>query len=196
MSEDFGVGDGAGDGRAVFVDQDGGRAHDVAAGSGGVSGNDGMAGGAGESFVLEGALDRHALREIAGEQGNRIVAALAMAGELDALLVDERVDVLEIPGRAEAVGVNRFPPLGVGGLVAVAAVLGGGEAGGREELAVVRHGIRRQEGRVFAEGVVVAVGDVVVERGEGAGDLDGGGVSGGVVGPVGVGVRGRRRSRR
>ncbi len=36
VGEDLGVGDSAGDGRAVFVDEDGRDAHDVAAGAGGV----------------------------------------------------------------------------------------------------------------------------------------------------------------
>ena len=90
VGEDLGVGDGAGDGRAGFIDEDGGDAHDVAAGSGGVSGDDGVAGGAGDAFLLEGALFGHALRQVAGEQGDRVVAAFAMAGVLDALLVDEQ----------------------------------------------------------------------------------------------------------
>src|SRR5580692_1327050 len=103
MSEDVGVGDGACDGRPVWVDEDRGRAHDVAAGSSGVSGDDGVAGRAGDALVLKGALFGHALREVSGEKGDGVVAAFAMAGELYTLLVDEHVDVLEIPGLAEAV---------------------------------------------------------------------------------------------
>ena len=39
VRQNLGVGDGASDGRAVFIDQDGRGSHDVAAGSGGVSGD-------------------------------------------------------------------------------------------------------------------------------------------------------------
>ena len=72
-------------GCALFVDEDGGDAHDVAAGAGGVRGLDGVAGGAGDAFILEGALLGHALREIAGEERDGIVAAFAVARVLDAL---------------------------------------------------------------------------------------------------------------
>ena len=170
VSEDFGVGDGAGDGLIVFVDQDGGRAHDVAAGADGGDLLDGVAGGAGDAFVLKGALFGHALGEIAGEQGDGVVAALAMAGVLNAFFVDEGVDVFEVPEGAEAVGVGGLTPLSVGLLVAVAAVGRGGEGFGAEELAVIAGGVGGQEGRGFAEGVVVAGGDRVMEGGGGAGD--------------------------
>ena len=61
VAEDIGVGNGAGDWRAFFVDKDRGDAHDVTAGAGGVSGLDGVADGAGDAFILEGALLGHAL---------------------------------------------------------------------------------------------------------------------------------------
>jgi hypothetical protein len=173
VGEDFGVGDGAGDGRAGFIDQNGGDAHDVAAGAGWVGGDDGVAGGAGDAFLLKGALFGHALGEVAGEQGDGIVAALAVAGELDALFVDEGVDVFEVPGGAEAVGVDGLAPLVVGLLMAVAAVLGCVEAFGADELAGGGGGVGGQERGVFAEGVVVVGGDGIVERGGGAGDGDG-----------------------
>ena len=115
--------------------------HDIAAGAGGVGGLDGVAGGAGDALVLKGAFFRHALRQVAGEQGDGVVAALAMAGELHAFLVDEGVDVLQIPGRAEAVGMRGLAPLAVGLLVAMAAVLGGVEAARIKELAVGGGGI-------------------------------------------------------
>ncbi len=62
------------------------------------------------------------------KQRDGVVAALAVARVLHALLIDEHVDVLQIPGRAEAVGVNGLAPLVIGLLVAVAAVLGRVEA--------------------------------------------------------------------
>ena len=103
MSQDVGVGDRAGDGRTVFIDEDGGSSHDIAAGASGVGGEDGVAGGAGDALVFKGALLRHSLGQIAGEQGDGVVAAFTVTRELHALFVDEHVDVLEIPGLAEAV---------------------------------------------------------------------------------------------
>ncbi len=49
---------------------------------------------------------------------------------------------------------------------------------GIDELAVGGRGVGGEEGDVFAEGVVVAGGDGVVELGGGAGDVDVGGVGG------------------
>src|SRR5215472_5402486 len=155
VGEDFSVCDGAGDGSALVIDQDGGVAHDVAAGSGCVSGLHGVAGGTGDAFVLKGARFGHALGEVAGEKRDGVVATLAVARELHALLVNERVDVLEVPRGAEGVGVHGLAPLVVGGLVAVAAVFGSGEDLGAEELAVVRHGVRGQEGGFLSKRVVV-----------------------------------------
>ena len=172
VGEDFGVGDRASDGCAFFVDEDRGGSHDIAAGAGRVCGLDGVAGGAGDAFILEGAFLRHALREVAGEERDGVVAAFAMARELHALLIDEHVDVLEVPGSAEAIGVNGLTPLVVGLLVAVAAVFGRVEASRVEELAVGGHGVRGKKGGFFAEGVVVAEGYGVVELGGGAGDMN------------------------
>src|ERR1035441_9775885 len=101
-----------------------------------------------------------------------------MAGVLNALLVDEHVDVLEVPGRAEAVGVSRLPPLAIGFLVAVAAVLGGIEALGVEELPVGRGGVGGKKWRVFTDGVVVSCGNGIVKSRGGTGDASGGGVGG------------------
>ena len=68
--------------------------------------------------------------------------------------------------------MHRLAPLVIGLLVAVAAVLGGGEDLGAPELAVDGGGVGGQEGRLLAEGVVVTRGDRVVEGCGGAGDLD------------------------
>ena len=79
VAEDFGVGDGAGDGRAFFIDQHCRNSHDVAARSGGVSRLDGVADRAGDAFILKGAFLGHALGEVAGEKRDGIVAAFAVA---------------------------------------------------------------------------------------------------------------------
>ncbi len=107
------------------------------------------------------------------------MAAFAVARELDALLSDEHVDVLQIPGLAKAVGVNGLAPLVVGLLMAMAAVFSGENAARIDELAIDGHRVRGKEWRFLAEGVVVAEGYGVVELGGRASDMDVGGVSGG-----------------
>ena len=47
----------------------------------------------------------------ARQHGNRIVAAIAMAGEFDAFGADEDVDAGAVERRAEGVGVQRLAPL-------------------------------------------------------------------------------------
>src|ERR1700730_7401885 len=101
-----------------------------------------MARRASDPFFLEWAFFGHSLGEIAGKQGNGVVAALAMAGELHAFHVDEQVDVLEVPWGAKAIGMNGLAPLVIGLLVAMAAVLGRVKALGAEELAVGGRGVR------------------------------------------------------
>ena len=126
-----------------------------------------VADGAGDAFILEGALFGHALGEVAGEERDGIVAAFAVARELHALLGDEHVDVLQVPGLAKAVGVHGLAPLVVGLLVAVAAVFGGENAARIDELTVAVIAFEGRKGRFLAEGVVVAEGDGVVELGGG-----------------------------
>jgi hypothetical protein len=116
----------------------------------------------------------HALGEVAGEQGYGVVAALAVAGELDSLRINKQVDVLEVPRGAKAVGMNRLAPLVVGLVVAVSAVFSRVERLGAEELAVRGDGIRGQERRLLAEGVVVAAEDETVKPRGGARSLEGG----------------------
>ena len=62
------------------------------------------------------------------------MAALAVAGELDTFFGGEEVDVFGVPGGAEGVGVSGLTPLGVGFLMAVAAVFRRGEGGWVDEL--------------------------------------------------------------
>jgi hypothetical protein len=83
------------------------------------------------------------------------VAALAVAGVLDAFFIDEGVDVLEVPRGAEAVGVDGLAPLVIGLLMAVAAILGCVKAFGADKLAGGGGGVGGQEWSLFAEGVVV-----------------------------------------
>ena len=199
MSQYLAVGDRPGDGSAVFVHEDGGNAHDIAARARGVSGLDGVANRAGDSLVFKGPLLGHALRQVAAEQRDRVVAALAVAGVLHTLLIDEQVYVLEIPGSTETIGVNGLAPLAVRLLMAVTAILGSGEALGARELPSTCCGIRGKKRRVFAECVIVASSDGIMEWGcwagysGGDGIGRGGGRSGGRGGICG-GCRGRFRA--
>jgi len=93
------------------------------------------------------------------------MAALAVAGVLNALLIDECVDVFEIPRGAEAVRVNRLTPLAIGLLVAVAAILGRVKVLGAQELTVGGGRVRGKKRSVFAESVVVARGNRIMECG-------------------------------
>src|ERR1700756_2193711 len=86
-----------------------------------------------------------------------------MAGILNALLVDEHVDVLQVPRGAEAVGVRSLAPLMVSLLVTVSAVLGGVKTFGVEELSVRGCRIGGKERRVLAESKVIAGSDGIVE---------------------------------
>src|SRR3569833_2469587 len=178
MAENLRVRNRAGHRGALIVDKYGRRRHHVAAGAGGVSGLDRVAGSTGDAFVFERTCLRHALGEVSGEESDRVVAALAVARELDSLFADEQVHVLQIPGLTEAVRVNRLPPLVVGLLMAVAAVLGRGNAARVDELTVGRHRVRGQEGMLFPEGVVVTAADGVVELSGRPRNPDVGGVCG------------------
>ena len=158
MGEDLFVGDFAVDGLIVFVDEDCGLREDVAAGAAGVDPLDRVTDRAGDAVFIELAVDGRALGDGSGDQRSRVMAALAVTGELDAFLRNQEVDVLRVPRGAEGVGVGGLAPFGVGFLVAVAAVLRGGEGFGVDELAGVGGGERGEEGLIGAEAVVVVLG--------------------------------------
>ena len=50
---------------------------------------------------IELAIDGRALGECAGDEGDRVVAALAVACELDTFFRSEEIDVFGVPGGAE-----------------------------------------------------------------------------------------------
>jgi hypothetical protein len=106
MRQEFGVAHWSGDRCTGLIDQDGGCTHDITAGACSVSRLDGVAGRAGDALILKGALLRHALGKVTRQQGDRIVAPLTVPGILHALLVDEHVDVFQIPRSTEAIGVH------------------------------------------------------------------------------------------
>ena len=93
------------------------------------------------------------------------MAAFAMARELNALLIDEHVDVLYVPRRQEAVAVGGLAPSSVNSLLVAAAAILGGEHATRVmncPFEVIAFDGKR---RLLAEGVVVTAGDGVVKTG-------------------------------
>ncbi len=135
--------------------QNSGHADDVGAGAAGVDLLNGVADGAGDAVGVEGTPLRGALGEVAGNHGDGVVAAFAMARELDTLAVVEEIDVAQVPGGAVGVGVGGLTPLMLGFLVAVTAVLRGGKGLWVDEFTGVGGHERRQEMSVFAEVIVV-----------------------------------------
>jgi hypothetical protein len=97
------------------------------------------------------------------------MAALAVAGEVDALLGVQQVHVAQIVGHAVGVGVGGLAPFGVRLLVAVTAVLRGGKELRIDELTGRGLHVRRQEELVRPEPVGVSLGGLGVVRGAGFG---------------------------
>ena len=155
MCEDLAIGDGTGDALAVFVDQYGGHTDDIGSGAAGVDLLNGMADGAGNAVRIKGTPLGGALGEVAGDHGDGVVAAFAMARELDALAVVEQIDVAQVPGGAVGIGVGGLTPLVLRFLMTVAAVLSGGKGFGINELTGVGGHERREKVIVLAEVVVV-----------------------------------------
>ena len=128
VHEDVGVGDGAGDAVAVGVEEDGRDGEDVAAVAGAVvDALDRVADHAGDAVCVKATIGRGGGSEAAGEDGDGVVATIAVAREGYAFFVDEEVDAGAIEGAAEGVGVEGLTPLVVGLGVTVAAVFGSGE---------------------------------------------------------------------
>ncbi len=147
----------AGDALALRVRHDGGNAEDEAAVAvGGLDAADGVAEHAGQAVLVHLAINMRILGEAAGEDGDGIVAAVAVARELDALGVDQNVDALAIERRAEGVGVQGLPPLVICLLMAVSAIRGVGKGAGLDEGAVLHHGV------AGGGDVVLAVAEVVI----------------------------------
>ncbi len=150
VSEYFGIGNLAGDGCAGLIEQHSGHRHGVGAGAAGIHLLDGMADHASHAVLIIGTLDGFAVGQRAGDGGQRIVAALAVAGKSNALFRGEQVDILQVPRRAVCVGVGRLAPLCMSFLMAVPAI-GGRRHGSRiDELAGVGGSVRRPERMLFA----------------------------------------------
>ena len=144
------------------VDHDGGDGEDIAAVAGAVvDALDGVADHAGDAVAIEAAIAGSVGVERAREHGDGIVAAIAVAGEGDAFFAQEEVDAGAVEGRAKGVGVEGLTPLVVGLLVAVAAVLGGGKGGGRNEVVALDGGVAGEGDVVGSEGELVGLADVV-----------------------------------
>src|SRR5262249_59545661 len=68
---------------------------------------------AGHALFVEGPIQLGIFGERARNKRDRVMTAFAMACGLDAVLLDERLDVLLIEGLAEAVAMGRLLPLRV-----------------------------------------------------------------------------------
>ncbi len=118
----------------LFIDHDGRNGHnETAVAEPGLHALDRVAGGTGQAVAIEGAVDGRVGVERAGQNANRIVATIAMAGEFDPLGAGKDVDAGAVERRAEGVGVQRLTPLVVGLLVAVPAVFGIGKGACRQK---------------------------------------------------------------
>lgn len=155
MGEDLSIGDCSGYRLAVFVEQDGGHAEDIGSGAASVDFLNGVADGAGDAVGIKGPPLGRSLSEVAGDHGNGVVTAFAVAGELDALAFVEEVDVAEIPLGAVGVGVRGLTPLMLGLLMTVAAVLGGGKGLGINEFTGIGGHEGGQEMSLVAEMIVI-----------------------------------------
>jgi len=155
MGEYLAIGDGAGDGFAVLINQYGRHADDVGAGAAGVDLLNRVADSAGDAVGVKGPPLCGALGEIAGNHGDGVMATFAMAGKLNTLAVVEEVDVAQIPGGAVGVGVGGLSPLVLSFLMTVATVLRRWKDLGVDEFTGVGGHEGWQEVRVFTEVVVI-----------------------------------------
>ena len=92
---------------------------------------------------------------------DRVVAAVAVARELNPLGADQDIDAGAVERRPEGVGVQRLTPLVVGLLVAVAAVGGVGKGAWLEKVPTFGGGVSGQRNLVFCEGEVVGLADLI-----------------------------------
>ena len=97
------------------------------------------------------------LRQRAGYNSHRIVAAIAMASVLDALGFLENVDAGAVERRAKRVRMERLTPLSIGFLVAMGAVGGVGESARLDEIAVDCGCISGSSQGTFAELEIVSL---------------------------------------
>src|SRR5208282_1666667 len=131
--------------------------HVAAVAGGGLQPLDGMAGCAGQTVFVKGAIDVRVGCQAAREHDNRIVAAIAVAGELNAFGADEDVDAGAVERSAEGVGVQGLAPLAVGFVVAVRAVFGFRESARLNKVVALNGGIARKRQVVFAEKKIVGL---------------------------------------
>ena len=103
VRQDLGVGDRARDGLVVFIHQHGRHAHNVAARAAGRDLLDGVADRAGDSVRIVGVIGRLTGGQLAGKNGDRVMAALAVPHGLCTLFGLEQLDVALVPGGAVGV---------------------------------------------------------------------------------------------
>ena len=81
-----------------------------------------MARRAGETLFVELAIHLRILSQRARQNPDRIVAAIAVTGELNALRAGQDIHAGAVERRPEGIGMERLAPLVIGFLVAMRAV--------------------------------------------------------------------------
>ena len=123
-----------------------------------------MAHRAGNAVLIERAVASVVRVQCSRENANRIVAAIAVAGEFHAFGAQQNVHALAIERRAEGVGVESLAPLVVGLLMAVAAVACIGKRAGRKKVVAFHRRIARERNAVLGEGKVVGFANLIGVR--------------------------------
>ena len=158
MGQDLLVRNLAVDGLVLGVHQHRGLGEDITAGAARIHFLDGVAHRAGDAVGIEAAIDRRTRGQRAGSERDGIVATLAMTRVFDAARADQKIDVLHVPGIAEGIGVHGLPPLRIGLLMAVSAIVGREEVFRVNKLAGIGGGIRRQKRLIGGEGKPIVFG--------------------------------------
>lgn len=112
-----------------------------------------------QSVLIKRTIDLRVFCQCARNHRNRVVATVAMPGELNALRADQNVDAGAVERRAEGIRVQRLPPLLVGLFVAVRAIFRGRERAGLNELAVFGGSVSRKRDIIFAKKEIVRLTD-------------------------------------
>ena len=121
----------------------------------------GMAGRAGQTVAIERPVNRSVRIQSSCQNGDWVMAAVAMPRELDPLRPHNDVHAGAIERRPEGIGMQRLAPLVVRLLMAVAAVSRIGKGAGLEKVATNGRGIARHRKLVFAKRETIGLSNLV-----------------------------------
>ena len=120
-----------------------------------------VAGHAGQSVAIEHPVDGRFRVQPSAQHGHRIVAAIAVARKLNAFGPQQNIHARPVKRRSEGVRVQRLPPLMIGLLVAVSAILGVGKCVRIEKIAAHGRGVAGQGDASLGNGKVISLPDLV-----------------------------------